>query len=64
MTTPTPEPAPTSDYLQRILTARVYDLAVESPLEFAPSLSERIGADVWLKREDTQSVHSFKVRGA
>jgi threonine dehydratase len=53
-----------SDYLQRILTARVYDVAVETPLEVAPLLSERTGAHVLLKREDEQSVFSFKVRGA
>ncbi len=52
------------DYLQRILTARVYDVAVESPLELAGKLSERLGNQVWLKREDTQSVFSFKLRGA
>jgi threonine dehydratase len=52
------------DYLQRILTARVYDVAVESPLELAGKLSGRLGNQVWLKREDTQSVFSFKLRGA
>lgn len=52
------------DYLQRILTARVYDLALETPLEHAASLSSRLGADLWLKREDLQPVHSFKLRGA
>jgi threonine dehydratase len=52
------------DYLQRILTARVYDVAVESPLELAGKLSDRLGNQVWLKREDTQSVFSFKLRGA
>jgi len=52
------------DYLQRILTARVYDVAVESPLELAGKLSERLGNRVWLKREDEQSVFSFKLRGA
>ncbi len=51
-------------YLKRILTARVYDVAVESPLEHAPSLSARIGNDVLLKREDMQPVFSFKLRGA
>ncbi len=53
-----------ADYLQRILTARVYDVAVETPLEVAPNLSKRVGATVLLKREDTQSVFSFKLRGA
>ena len=52
------------DYLQRILTARVYDVAVESPLELAGKLSGRLGNQVWLKREDTQPVFSFKLRGA
>ncbi len=52
------------EYLQRILTARVYDVAEESPLEFAPKLSARTGNRIWLKREDTQPVHSFKLRGA
>ena len=53
-----------SDYLQRILTARVYDVAVETPLEAAPRLSGRLGNRVLLKREDTQAVFSFKLRGA
>jgi threonine dehydratase len=52
------------DYLKRILNARVYDVAVESPLERAPLLSKRVGRPVWLKREDTQPVFSFKLRGA
>jgi len=52
------------DYLQRILTARVYDVAIESPLELAPKLSARLGNQVWLKREDEQPVFSFKLRGA
>ena len=53
-----------ADYLRRILTARVYDVAIETPLEPAPNLSRRLGARVWLKREDTQPVFSFKLRGA
>ena len=52
------------DYLERILTARVYDVAIESPLDAARSLSRRIGNTVWLKREDQQPVFSFKLRGA
>jgi threonine dehydratase len=52
------------DYLKKILTARVYDVAIESPLEPARSLSRRIGNAVWLKREDQQPVFSFKLRGA
>src|SRR5512139_4094863 len=51
-------------YLKRILTARVYDVAVESPLEAAPTLSSRIGNTVLMKREDMQPVFSFKLRGA
>jgi len=51
-------------YLQRILNASVYDLAVETPLDFAPNLSGRIGNRLYLKREDMQPVFSFKLRGA
>ena len=53
-----------SDYLERILNARVYDVAQESPLEFAPNLSARLENKLLLKREDMQSVFSFKLRGA
>ena len=53
-----------ADYLQKILTARVYDVAIESPLELAPTLSARLGNRVLLKREDQQPVFSFKLRGA
>ncbi|NWG30867.1 MAG: threonine ammonia-lyase, biosynthetic [Rhodocyclaceae bacterium] len=52
------------DYLERILNARVYDVAIESPLEFAPNLSARSGNRMLLKREDMQPVFSFKLRGA
>ncbi|MBP7617599.1 MAG: threonine ammonia-lyase, biosynthetic [Geothrix sp.] len=52
------------DLLERILTALVYDVAIESPLEAAPRLSGRLGSPVWLKREDLQPVFSFKLRGA
>lgn len=52
------------DYLERILTARVYDVAQESPLELAPRLSDRLHNRILLKREDMQSVFSFKLRGA
>src|SRR5215831_16634366 len=52
------------DYLKKILTAKVYDVAIESPLELAPTLSERIGNRVLLKREDQQPIFSFKLRGA
>jgi len=53
-----------NDYLERILKARVYDVAVESPLELAPLLSKRLGNRLLLKREDLQAVFSFKLRGA
>src|SRR5437870_6680503 len=53
-----------ADYLQKILTARVYDVASETPLEPARSLSKRLSNQVLLKREDTQPVFSFKLRGA
>ncbi|MGI0484454.1 threonine ammonia-lyase, biosynthetic [Pantanalinema rosaneae CENA516] len=52
------------DYLQLILTARVYDVAQETPLEYAPNLSTRFSNKFLLKREDMQSVFSFKLRGA
>ena len=52
------------DYLQKILTAKVYDVAIESSLDLAPTLSRRIGNRVLLKREDQQPVFSFKLRGA
>ena len=52
------------DYLPRILRARVYDVARESPLELAGNLSRRLNNHVWLKREDLQPVFSFKLRGA
>ena len=51
-------------YLPRILRARVYDVARETPLELANNLSRRLGNSVWLKREDLQPVFSFKLRGA
>jgi len=53
-----------SPYIERILKARVYDVAIESPLEEAPRLSRRLGNQVLLKREDLQPVFSFKIRGA
>ncbi len=52
------------DYLVQILTARVYDVAQETPLEVAPNLSARLDNQLLLKREDMQSVFSFKLRGA
>jgi len=51
-------------YIKKILTARVYDVARESPLDHAVNLSWRLGNRVWLKREDEQPVFSFKLRGA
>jgi threonine dehydratase len=53
-----------TDYLEKVLTAHVYDVAVESPLEPAPLLSQRLHNDLLLKREDMQAVFSFKLRGA
>ncbi len=53
-----------ADYLKKILTARVYDVAVESPFEPARALSRRLHNKVLLKREDQQAVFSFKLRGA
>jgi len=52
------------DYLEKILNARVYDVAIETPLELAPNLSARSGNRIFLKREDMQPVFSFKLRGA
>ena len=59
-----PAPLSLTDYLQKILTARVYDVAIETALDPARSLSKRLGNQVFLKREDTQPVFSFKLRGA
>ena len=67
---PAPKKAPSgrkpalAGYLQKILTARVYDVAIESALDAAPRLSARLGNQVLFKREDTQPVFSFKLRGA
>lgn len=52
------------DYLERIVSARVYDVALETPLELAANLSLRLQNTVLLKREDLQPVFSFKLRGA
>jgi threonine dehydratase len=57
-------PIMTTDYLKKILTARVYDVAYETPLDLAPLLSQRYGNRIYFKREDMQSVFSFKLRGA
>jgi len=51
-------------YIKRILDARVYDVAVETPIDATPVLSQRLGNTVLLKREDLQPVFSFKIRGA
>jgi threonine dehydratase len=61
---PVPAQLTPADYLRKILNARVYDVAVESALEKARALSERLGNTVLLKREDQQPVFSFKLRGA
>ena len=59
----TASPSP-DEYVEKIRSARVYDVAIQSPLERAPSLSRRLSAEVFLKREDLQPVFSFKLRGA
>lgn len=65
MTDPAGAPDIEIDYLERILLAtRVYDVAIESPLDPAPALSRRTGHTILLKREDLQPVFSFKIRGA
>ncbi|MBI3900473.1 MAG: threonine ammonia-lyase, biosynthetic [Gammaproteobacteria bacterium] len=51
-------------YIKKILTARVYEVANETPLDYAPILSRRLQNHVWIKREDEQPVFSFKCRGA
>ena len=51
-------------YVKEILSARVYEVAIETPVQSAPLLSRRLGNNVMLKREDLQPVHSFKLRGA
>jgi threonine dehydratase len=54
----------TETYLGKILTAKVYDVAIETPLDAVPAISRRLGNHVLLKREDKQPVFSFKLRGA
>ncbi|MCW8936053.1 MAG: threonine ammonia-lyase, biosynthetic [Gammaproteobacteria bacterium] len=54
----------TQKYIEKILSARVYDVAIESPLEPARRLSVRLDNEILLKREDLQPVFSFKLRGA
>ena len=51
-------------YIKKILSARVYDVSQETPLDLAPNLTSRTGNQISLKREDLQSVFSFKCRGA
>ena len=53
-----------TDYLKKILQARVYDVAIESPLDRANGISESLNNHILLKREDLQPVFSFKLRGA
>ncbi len=53
-----------SEYIKKILKSKVYDVAIESPLDYASNLSRRLGRSVYLKREDLQPVFSFKLRGA
>jgi len=57
-------PSKTPDYLRLILTSKVYEVLKETPLFYCPSLSVRLGNQIWLKREDLQEVFSFKIRGA
>ena len=57
-------PLSAADYLRLILTSRVYDVAIESPLQLAANISSRIHNAIYLKREDLQPVFSFKLRGA
>ena len=52
------------NYVEKILKAKVYDVAIETALEAAPRLSRRLENRVWFKREDLQPVFSFKIRGA
>lgn len=58
------KPQDAQDYLHRILLARIYDLVTVTPLHRLDNLSERLGINVLLKREDYQKIHSFKLRGA
>ncbi|XP_009337412.2 threonine dehydratase biosynthetic, chloroplastic isoform X2 [Pyrus x bretschneideri] len=51
-------------YLTKILTSKVYDVAIESPLDYASKLSDKLHVNIWLKREDLQPIFSFKIRGA
>jgi threonine dehydratase len=64
LNSPPPGGSVKNDYLERVLKARVYDVAIESPLELAPALSKRLRNRLLIKREDLQPVFSFKLRGA
>ena len=55
---------PVDRYIKKILDARVYDVAIESPITHAQLLSKRFDNHIYLKREDLQPVFSFKLRGA
>ena len=57
-------PAIATEYLAKILTSQVYEAAIETPLTYAPTISNNLKNDVYLKREDMQPVFSFKIRGA
>ena len=59
-----PASSMSTDYLKKILTSRVYDVAFETALELSPSLSRRYDNNIYFKREDMQEVFSFKIRGA
>jgi threonine dehydratase len=64
LNSPPPGTVVKNDYLERVLKARVYDVAIESPLELAPALSKRMRNRLFIKREDLQPIFSFKLRGA
>lgn len=53
-----------TEYVEKILKAQVYDVAIESPLDEMPRLSGRLNNAIWIKREDLQPIFSFKLRGA
>ncbi|MEN9848444.1 MAG: threonine ammonia-lyase, biosynthetic, partial [Pseudomonadota bacterium] len=53
-----------TNYIKKILQARVYDVAENTRLDYAKNLSRRFNNHVWIKREDMQPVFSFKIRGA
>src|SRR5690606_35025471 len=62
---PTADPEPAMhDYVRKILSSSVYEVAEQTPLEKMKRLSERLGQTILLKREDEQPVFSFKIRGA